>query len=145
MEQLVSQLETTKAQLNKLVAQQNQSLAKDMLTQVQSINGLDVLIRRFENYEAETLKSMIETMLKSRQNLLVFFINVVQDKVLFMAGASQKAIDAGFVASELVKEAAIITGGNGGGRKDFAQAGGKDLSKLETAITQISNKIGVVL
>ena len=41
----------------------------------------------------------------------------------------------------LVKNAAIITGGNGGGRPDFAQAGGKDVSKLDEALQTIKGMI----
>ena len=38
---------------------------------------------------------------------------------------------------DLVKAAAIATGGNGGGRPDFAQAGGRDVSKVEEATPEI--------
>ena len=47
-----------------------------------------------------------------------------------------------FSCGQLVKEAAIVTGGNGGGRPDFAQAGGKDVSKLEEALSKIE---GIIL
>ncbi|MGA9227895.1 MAG: DHHA1 domain-containing protein, partial [Mesobacillus sp.] len=40
----------------------------------------------------------------------------------------------GYQAGKLIKEAASICGGGGGGRPDMAQAGGKDPSKLDNAI-----------
>ena len=43
----------------------------------------------------------------------------------------------------MVKEAAIITGGNGGGRPDFAQAGGKDITKLDEALGHIKEMVGL--
>ncbi len=39
-------------------------------------------------------------------------------------------------AGKLVKEAAMVTGGNGGGRGDFAQAGGKDATKVDEALAK---------
>ena len=42
-----------------------------------------------------------------------------------------------------MKEAAIITGGNGGGRPDFAQAGGKDVSKVDDALAKINDILGL--
>ena len=45
-------------------------------------------------------------------------------------------------AVDLVKSAAVILGGKGGGgRKDFAQAGGSDKNKIEDAFKEISKKI----
>ncbi|HPW53661.1 MAG TPA: DHHA1 domain-containing protein, partial [Erysipelotrichaceae bacterium] len=58
-------------------------------------------------------------------------------KVLFAAGCSQSAIAKGIKASDLVKTAAVICGGNGGGRPDLASAGGKDISRLPEALNKI--------
>ena len=44
-------------------------------------------------------------------------------------------------AGMIVKTMATITGGNGGGRDDFAQAGGKDVSKLDAAFEEIKETI----
>ena len=47
-----------------------------------------------------------------------------------------------FDAVKLVKEAAEILGGKGGGgRKDFAQAGGVNIEKIKEAFINLSNKI----
>ena len=53
-----------------------------------------------------------------------------QEKVIFIAKSNVGSIHAG----KLVKEVAIYTGGNGGGRPDFAQAGGKDITKVSQAL-----------
>ena len=45
------------------------------------------------------------------------------------------------MCGNLVKQAAIITGGNGGGRPDFAQAGGRDVTKLDEAILKVKELI----
>jgi len=52
------------------------------------------------------------------------------DKVLIACGVKNAPVKAG----SWIKEIAPILGGNGGGRDDFAQAGGKDKSKLKEAI-----------
>jgi len=51
------------------------------------------------------------------------------DKVLIACGVSNTHAKAG----EWIKKIAPILGGGGGGRPDFAQAGGKDASKLPEA------------
>ena len=58
-------------------------------------------------------------------------------KIIFVAKAKENAANCGM----LVKNAAIITGGNGGGRPDFAQAGGKDASKVDEALKAVKESI----
>jgi alanyl-tRNA synthetase len=55
---------------------------------------------------------------------------------------SDKLINKGVFAGNVVKEASQIAGGNGGGRKDFAQAGGKDTSKVDEILTYVSKIVG---
>ena len=53
-----------------------------------------------------------------------------------------KLVAKGIFAGDIVKEASKIANGNGGGRKDFAQAGGKDASKIDDVLNFVNNKIG---
>ena len=48
-------------------------------------------------------------------------------------------------AGELVKEAALLCGGKGGGRPDLAQSGAKGTTKITDVIAMIKNKLGLVL
>jgi alanyl-tRNA synthetase len=57
-------------------------------------------------------------------------------KVSWAVKASKSAVGKGAHAGNLVKQLAQITGGGGGGRPDFAFAGGKDVSKIDEAINQ---------
>ena len=69
---------------------------------------------------------------------VIFFADVMNnEKIIFVAKSKENAANCGM----LVKNAAIITGGNGGGRPDFAQAGGKDVSKLDEALQTIKGMI----
>jgi len=48
----------------------------------------------------------------------------------------------GLHAGNIVKEAARVVGGGGGGRPDFAQAGGRDPSKLDEALATAERLVG---
>jgi alanyl-tRNA synthetase len=56
------------------------------------------------------------------------------DRVALVVLVSKGAVDRGLSAAEIVRKAAPIFGGGGGGREDMAQAGGKDASKLDEAL-----------
>jgi len=63
-------------------------------------------------------------------------------KALLVCSVS-KVLTSRFKAGDIVKAAALIVGGNGGGRPDFAQAGGPDPSKLGEAVTKVYEIAGV--
>lgn len=61
--------------------------------------------------------------------------------VLWLAMASESAVKAGVHCGNLIREAARITGGGGGGRADMAQAGGKDSSRIKEALSAVQEKL----
>ena len=90
-------------------------------------------------FQEPVLKDVVDKISAPLEKCVVFFANIVDGKIIFIS--KQKATS--FNCGALVKEAAIITGGNGGGRPDFAQAGGKDPSKVDEALNTIKNKLGL--
>jgi alanyl-tRNA synthetase len=63
--------------------------------------------------------------------------NVANGRIVYIAKSKGNNNRCG----DLVKAAAIATGGNGGGRPDFAQAGGKDVSKVDEALEIVKGMI----
>jgi alanyl-tRNA synthetase len=62
-------------------------------------------------------------------------------KVLVAIGATKDMIG-DFKAGDLIRDVAGVVGGGGGGRPDFAQAGGKDASKIDAAIAKFYELVG---
>lgn len=60
-------------------------------------------------------------------------------KLLWAVKASKSAVEKGAHAGNLVRELAKLTGGGGGGRADFAQAGGKETSRIDHALEQAAS------
>ncbi|MCR9295218.1 MAG: alanine--tRNA ligase [bacterium] len=67
------------------------------------------------------------------------------DKVLLVAGVSRDLVKKGVSAGKWIAEVAPIVGGGGGGKPDLAQAGGKDPSKLASALEKARETIGSML
>ncbi|HLO97955.1 MAG TPA: DHHA1 domain-containing protein, partial [Fimbriimonas sp.] len=59
---------------------------------------------------------------------------VVGERITFICKVGADAVAKGAHAGNILKEVARIAGGGGGGRADFATAGGKDASKVEEAL-----------
>jgi alanyl-tRNA synthetase len=90
------------------------------------------LVVRVNDVDKNSLKPLADKLMDHLPNGFVFIANVVGEKITFIAKSN-----CGLHAGKIVKEAAIITGGNGGGRPDMAQAGGKDITKLEDALIRV--------
>lgn len=93
--------------------------------------GLKVLWIEKDNQDMKILKKLADTLVQSID--IIAIVNKKESSLNLMTRMSKAAIKEGFKAGDIVKDLAIITGGNGGGRPDFAQAGGKDGSKLVEA------------
>ncbi|EAK8308385.1 TPA: alanine--tRNA ligase [Campylobacter jejuni] len=94
-----------------------------------NIQGVEICVKRVDNGD---IKAMIDDFKNKFAKAVILLIQVKDEKITLAAGVK----DAPLKAGALVKEAAQILGGNGGGRDDFATAGGKDLSKIDEALKQ---------
>lgn len=98
------------------------------------------LIQKTTDLDSNVLKDIVDKLTDRINEGIIFFANIittVPNKIIFIA----KNKNTNFACGMLVKEAAMITGGNGGGRSDFAQAGGKDVEKLDEALIRVKEII----
>ena len=102
-------------------------------------DGIKAIIEKVENVDVNALKDMVDNLANGLDNCLIFFADIVGDRIIFIAKSKNPKFNAG----QIVKLAAVACGGNGGGRPDFAQAGGKDVAKVDEAIKQVKETLGV--
>jgi len=114
--------------------------AKVLSTSIISGKDFDVLVARVD-HDAANLKLMIESLKPIIKEGLILLAGTNDDKVNFVAFCGTKAIAKGYKAGDLVKTMASQSGGNGGGRPDFAQAGGKDASRLNDLLNELSTRL----
>ena len=142
---LQKEIASNKEELSKLTQQLLQSEVQNILAETVDVSGLKVLVKKFNQYNTDDLKKMVDLLKVKITDSLLFLVSIQDDKLNFVVYCSEKAINQGYFAGDLAKEAAQITGGNGGGRKDIAQAGGKDLSQLDAVMKNIQHKLGFSL
>ena len=93
------------------------------------VNGKKLLFVTLNLEDGGLVKQIADNLQNKYQECLIFVMSVTDSKVLFVAKANKELNSKGIMCGNLVKQAAMLCGGNGGGRPDFAQAGGKDPSK----------------
>ena len=125
---LINAIQKQKDEIKKL-KEELKNAAKVSQKELKSIeiNGVKVIV---DEIEAGDIKNIIDDIKNANEKVAVMLFQKRGDKVLMAAGVKGiKEIKAG----EWVKNIAPIVQGGGGGRADFAQAGGKDASKIEEA------------
>mgnify|MGYP005836869033 CR=1 FL=1 len=90
------------------------------------IGDTKVVVSVVENGD---LKKIVDDMKNATEKLAILLLQAKDDKVMIVAGSKNTNIKAG----DWIKNIAPIVGGGGGGRPDFATAGGKDITKIEEA------------
>ena len=144
LQEKLNQLLEENAQLKKENEQAKQKAlqaeADAVIQRSESLNGFNVLFMEVNNVDGN-LKEYAETLRNKLEDSIVFLTSNVNDKLTFVCACSKKAVNAGIKAGDLVKKAAEVTNGNGGGRPDIAQAGGKDLDKVTEAINLVKEII----
>ena len=101
------------------------------------VNGVNTIFAKVENQDINSVKDVIDNLSNQFDNCAILFAIVNDPKIIFIAKTKGNKVHAG----DLVKTAAITTGGNGGGRPDFAQAGGKDITKVDEGIKAAFAKV----
>src|SRR6185295_9519183 len=131
--QLENELETLK---RKAAKSQVGSLAEAP----RQINGIPVVSQKVEGVDASMLRELAEnTGAKIGSGVVVLGL-ASDDKASLVAVVSEdlrKRLNAG----QIIKKIAEMVGGSGGGRPDFAQAGGKDVEKLDLALQAVYNTV----
>ena len=110
---------------------------EDYLKNVLTIGEHNVLIITTESFDVAQQKDLTDRLADRLPSSVIFIANITDDKVVFVCKNKIKKLHAG----EIVKTAAKVLGGAGGGRADFAQAGGRDTSKVDFAIAAVKDLI----
>ena len=135
IEKTLETLKDTEKELETLKQKLALFETKSAISGMEEIGGAKVLVAAFKDKSAEDLRTMIDT-IKDNNEKAVIVLASTQDKLAFAVGVTKTLIDK-VKAGDLVKKLAEITGGKGGGRPDFAQAGGKDEGKLLDALKEV--------
>jgi alanyl-tRNA synthetase len=118
--------------------------AGSLASKVKDVNGIPVLVANVQNTDMNNLRNMADDLKQKLGSGVIVLGSAVDGKVNLIAGVTKDLIEKGFHAGKLIKEVSTRCGGGGGGRPDMAQAGGKDPSKLDSALEFVEEWVKAV-
>ena len=142
LEQLVEENRSCKKEIEKLKKEIALSQISDLINVAEDVKGIKLIRKSFEGMTSEDLRNTAELLIDRNDSLVVLFAGESDGKINYVCAAGKTAQSRGAHAGKIVKEVAAIAGGGGGGKPGFAQAGGKDLDKLQDSIDAVLDIAG---
>ena len=124
-------LEKAALNLKKRIAD---AMFSEMIKQCREVNGVKLMATMMTNVGSDMYDRFGDAVKNIEEPFVMLLAGTADEKPKFMCACSKAAVKMGAHAGKLVKEAAVITGGKGGGRPDMAMAGIGDKNKIDEAI-----------
>ena len=106
------------------------------------IHGVKAVIRRSDGLGREELRALSDRTRDEIKSGITFLAGINPEGRVTMVSSITPDLKGRFHAGQIVKEVAPIVGGKGGGRPDFAEAGGPDISKIDELIAAVPGVVG---
>ena len=137
-EAMAAELKETGKQLEAAKSQLAASQIDGMFDSAAVVEGVRIVTMYLNGTAPETLRSMMDKLRDKAPDAVGALIGTTGEKTTLAVGVGKQAQAKGLKAGVLVKQIAAIAGGNGGGKPDFAMAGIKDVSKVDTALQAVA-------
>lgn len=130
---LTDELKSVKKELEELKKSAMGNAMGDMLKDAKDVNGVKLLTHAFKDYTINDLRGLSDDIKKENKNVAMVFAAQNGEKVTFLVSLTDDLVEKGYHAGKMIKQIAAAAGGGGGGKADMAQAGAKDVSKINDA------------
>jgi len=138
---LLAELEKERKHTLSLERELARKEAETLLGRVEVIKGVNVLAARVSSDSQPVLREMADFMRDRLKSVIIVLGAVSGERPIFIAAVTQDLVNKGYNAGDIVKQVSKVAGGGGGGKANFAQAGGKDKNKLDEALRLVKSLI----
>lgn len=136
IESFMNEIKALKSENEKL----KNKLAKDslgnVLDNIIKVGDVNLLTVKIENTDMDALRNLGDSLKEKIDNAVIVLASANDGKVSLITMASDGAVKCGAHAGNLIKAIAPLVGGGGGGRPNMAQAGGKNPSGIDNALSE---------
>jgi alanyl-tRNA synthetase len=136
VEKLLEERRALERELEALRVDQRRAASGDLVSQAQDIGGVQVLTAKVEGVAGDSLRALVDELRDKLKSAVVLLAAPADGRVTLALGVTPD-LKGRLAAGELIREVAAVVGGKGGGRPDFAQAGGRDPGKIDDAFERL--------
>ena len=142
---LIETIESQKKLSENLERQILISDCQKLLKDIKIVSDISIISACVNASNQKLLRDMADFLRKEKDNCIVVLGSVINNRPALVTALSESLISKGFDASLIVRKTAHYIDGGGGGKKDIAQAGGKNANSLPKAIDKVPEIIQNIL
>jgi len=135
VERLGERLKELEKEIERLKSRETLLKREELIEKAVEVEGIKVISERMEGLDIKGLRNASD-LLRDKLKSGVIVLGSVMDKKVGLVCVVTKDLTDKLDANQIIKEVAKLLKGSGGGRRDFAQAGGKDPAKLSQALKE---------
>jgi len=138
--ELVERSKRLEKELQQLKSRLASGQGGDLSTRAKSVGGIKVLAAQIEGADVKALRDAVDQLKHKLGSCVIVLATVEEGKVVLVAGVSAD-LTPRLKAGDIAGAVAAQVGGRGGGRADFAQAGGTEPEKLGAALAGVESLV----
>jgi alanyl-tRNA synthetase len=141
LEKLLGDLREKEKRIAELQGKLAGGATRDVLADARRVDGITVLATRVDGLDDKGLRAMADQLRDRIKSGVVVLGTALGERAVLLAAVT-KDLTGRYHAGNIIKQLAPLVGGGGGGRADFAQAGGKDPDRLDAALLAAYELLG---
>ena len=138
IKELNLRLKEYQERLKKIEQKQNESLISNLQEEFIKINEMNILVKRIDNINLSSLRGSLDSLKNSIGKAVIVLSGNFQSKAMIIVSVSKDLTDT-IDARNLLDSCSNLMNAKGGGKQDFAQAGGGDVKKIDLALEEANN------
>ena len=139
LDSFIEDAEQVRRRLSTLERESLRREAQELLEGVADVDGVKVLAGRTSAANAEAMREMGDFLKTRLESAVLVMGGIVDERPTLVAMVTDDLVASGLHAGNIVKEAAQVMGGGGGGRPNLAQAGGRHADRLDASLQSVAD------
>ncbi len=135
----MEEIKLLKKELEQFKAREAAGAVEQMLSSAKTVGAVKVLTVKVPDADAGKLRQMGDVLRDKDSSVVAVLASVNGEKLTFLAVCGKDAVKCGVKAGDIVKQVCCCCGGSGGGKPDSAMGGGKDISKMDEALSKVAD------
>lgn len=141
IEKLIAENKNLNAEISTLKDEIAKNKFAALIDRAKDFEHGKLFINKVDNLDNEVLKTGLELLASKLGDSIIVIANVCKDNVVVIVRVSEMLTKKGFAAGKIISEMMPKLNGRGGGRPNFAQGSGKDISQLNEVLQEVENSI----
>ncbi len=139
--QITEEVKEKEKEIEKLKGKLSSNIADEILDSKNVVKEIPYIVYKVKDMDMNSLRNLGDEIRNRLGSGVVVLASVLNEKISYVVMVTKDINKKGILAGNIIKEVAKVSGGSGGGRPDMAQAGGKDVSKVDESLSIVARLI----